>query len=209
MGNDITEPFYETFEDGQGLFEASDVQKDEGLDCVWKHDAIYGYMKASAYNGANNAAESWLLSPWISFSDAEVVRFLNFDHCINKYFGNVEDEATVWIRKQGGEWEQLPIAYPQIEEGKAWSSFKHVCVDLAGYEGHTIQIGFRYTSTAQAAGTWEIRNFGIDTNSANGIETVNDERQVQRQGIYNLAGQRLKEPARGINIIDGCKVVKR
>lgn len=205
----ITEPFYEAFADGQGLFEANDVQKDEGLDYVWKHDAKYGYMKASAYNGANNAAESWLLSPWISFSDAEVVRFLNFDHCINKYFGNVEDEATVWIRKQGGEWKQLPIAYPQIEEGKAWSSFKPVCVDLAGYEGHTLQVGFRYTSTAQAAGAWEIRNFGIDTNSANGIETVNGERQARRQGIYNLAGQRLKEPAQGINIIDGRKVVKR
>ena len=40
-----------------------------------------------------------------------------------------------------------------------------------------------------------------------GIKTVNTVNAPVRQGIYTLSGQRLSQPVKGINIINGKKVV--
>lgn len=204
---EVDEPYTETFENGIGSFTINDVSLSEGITYVWKHDASYHYMKASAYNKQNYASESWLISPVIKLSIAQVVRYVSFDQCISKYFGNVAEEATLWVREQGGEWKQLTITYPEIEDGKNWSAMETQEVSLAGYEGKNIQIGFKYVSTANAAGTWEIKNFSVSTNASDGINAVEDNAKVANDAIYNLAGQRLAKPAKGINVIGGKKVV--
>ena len=145
--------------DGLGDFTINDVKLGEGLSFVWKHDSNYG-MKASAFVGGSNIeSESWLISPEIDLTEIKTPE-LGFEHAINKYFGDVTTEATVWIREVGGEWQQLEITYPTIS-GKTFSDFIPVQISLSEYEGKKIQVGFKYTSTSTTAGTWEIQSFYI------------------------------------------------
>lgn len=61
--------FSETFSASQGNFTIDDKSLAEGLTYVWKHDAQYHYMKASAFaNEKSYASESWLVSPEIDLS---------------------------------------------------------------------------------------------------------------------------------------------
>ena len=86
--DEVSVPYSESFSEGIGSFTIDDVSLGDGITYVWKHDDSYHYMKASAYAGRNVAAESWLVSPWINIPSADTT-FVSFDHCINKYFGDV------------------------------------------------------------------------------------------------------------------------
>ena len=153
-------PYNEPFEDGIGSFTIDDVNLSEGLSYVWRHDANQGYMKASAYVGENKAAESWLVSPTINLEGVEDAT-LTFTQCINKFFGKVEDEATLWVKAEGGEWEQIVITYPELGESGNFSKFEEQTVSLKAYAGKKIKVGFKYVSTAEAAGTWEIKDVAV------------------------------------------------
>lgn len=205
---EVDEPYTETFETGIGSFTIDNVNISEGLTYVWNHNAEYKYMKASAYfNKTNYATESWLISPVIVLSSAEVIRSLSFDQCVSKFFGNVAEEATLWIKEQGGEWKQFTITYPEVPADKSFSSFETQTVSLAGYEGKKIQVGFKYTSTATAAGTWEIKNVKVSTGTETGINDMTVKTVPADGAIYNMAGQRLDKPQKGINIKNGKKFV--
>lgn len=154
-----TYPYEETFETSQGDFMIVDEKLGDGLTYVWKHDASNKYMKASAYAGSNKESESWLVSPVVDLKDATSPA-LYFSQCINKYFGDVTKEATVWIKEEGGEWNQLTIEYPALSGN--WSKMTDYTVDIKSYAGKKVQVGFKYTSSTSAAGTWEIKNFKLD-----------------------------------------------
>lgn len=154
-----TYPYEETFETSQGDFMIVDEKLGEGLTYVWKHDADHKYMKASAYAGSNKESESWLVSPVVDLKDATSPA-LYFSQCISKYFGDVTKEATVWIKEEGGEWNQLTIEYPALSGN--WSKMTDYTVDIKSYAGKKVQVGFKYTSSTSAAGTWEIKDFKLD-----------------------------------------------
>ena len=154
-----TYPYEETFETSQGDFMIVDEKLGDGLTYVWKHDASNKYMKASAYAGSNKESESWLVSPVVDLKDATSPA-LYFSQCINKYFGDVTKEATVWIKEEGGEWNQLTIEYPALSGN--WSKMTDYTVDIKSYAGKKVQVGFKYTSSTSAAGTWEIKDFKLD-----------------------------------------------
>ena len=153
----VSLPYEETFASGIGKFSIEDVVLGEGLGYVWKHDASYKYMKASAYVGGNKESESWLVSPVIDASSVQDVITFTFSQCINRYFGNVEEEATVWIKEEAGSWSQLTITYPEITSGN-WSKMTEQTLDISSYAGKKFQIGFKYVSSSSAAGTWEVNN---------------------------------------------------
>lgn len=200
---EVTLPYTETFKDDQGSFVIEDVNL-SGLTYVWKHDN-YGYMKASAYAGSNKAAESWLISPTIDMTNIEKST-LTFEQCINKYFGNVEEEATLWVKEDGGEWNQITLTYPTLPEDGNWSDFETQTVDLTSYAGKKIKIGFKYTITEAAAGTWEVRNVSI-TGLATGINKVEADTENVNAPAYNLAGQRVNNSYKGIIIKNGKKYI--
>ena len=205
----VKEPYSESFETEFGSFVLDNVNLSEGLSYVWAIDKSYKCAKASAYvNKKNLLSESWLVSPWIELSAAEVIRSLYFDHAVSKYFGNVSEEATLWIKVEGGDWTQITsIAYPEVPQDKSFSPFETQAVSLAGYEGKKIKVGFKYVSTDEAAGTWEIRNFKVSTD-VSGINEIKADKLDVNAPVYNLAGQRVNANAKGILIQNGKKFIK-
>ena len=201
-------PYEESFADGIGSFTIDDVNLSDGLNYVWKHDDNSHYMKASAFVNGNKAAESWLVSPTINLENVSEAT-LAFEQCINKYFGTVENEATLWIKAGDAEWEQVTITYPTLPSKGNWSDWEKQTIDLEKYVGKKIKVGFKYVSTTEAAGTWEIRNFSV-TGLTSGITDITIEKEFDENApIYNLSGQRVDKNAKGILIQNGKKFIRR
>ena len=104
------------------------------------------------------ASESWLVSPVINKSSYNNSLSLSFDQTVDNGFGDAGTEATLWVRDVDGdgEWEQVAIVYPSEA-----SDFESQTADISKYAGRRIQIAFKYTSSAEAAGTWSIRNVSV------------------------------------------------
>ena len=158
----VTLPYEEAFVGvGKGKFYIEDVNVG-GLSYVWSYDSKYG-MKASAFvSSTNHATESWLISPLIDLTNANDPIF-TFDHAVNKFTSvdKAKEEATVWVRVgEDGEWYQVSnVTYPSSQ---SWSFVNAGDLPLDEFVGNKIQIGFKYTSTATNAGTWEIQNFKVN-----------------------------------------------
>lgn len=166
------------FADGQDGFIIDDVELG-GASYVWKHDAEYHYMKASAYvSGTNHATESWLISPAIDLTKATTAT-LSFMHVINfDKQGEKEQNQTLWVADASttdasGAWEQVTITtYPN---GMSWDESSSGDIDLSKYAGKNIKIAFKYISTSAAAATWEVWNVKVIGNPGGGSGTVDPE----------------------------------
>lgn len=169
FGSDAPEGviFYETFSTGMGDFTIKDVTVPQEIPVIWEFSSQYVCMKGTAYKNPNNyASESWLISPSIDIPAGKSVYF-TFEHA-GGYFGTASNEATVWVSKNGGDWSQLVINsnnYPT-----SWTFISAGDWDLSSYAGSTIQIAFKYSSTATKAGTWEVRNVIVATGTIENIE---------------------------------------
>lgn len=149
-------PYEESFENGIGNFTINDVLLGSGLSYVWKHEnGQYGYyMKASGYAGSAKESESWLVSPKIDLS-AATMPGLQFSHT-HKFAGTPAEELTLWVKEYGAaEWTQVTI--PTYGTNSNYT-FVTAAVDLSAWAGKKVQIGFKYTSSTSAAGTWEIKD---------------------------------------------------
>lgn len=150
--------FYEAFTSSIGQFEIEDVKVPQELKCVWEFSSQYKCMKATAFNNPSNyESESWLISPEINLSGVSA-SYLTFEHA-GGYFGTASKEATVWVSKNGGEWEQLVI--DNADYPTSWTFITAGNWDLSSYADSKIKIAFKYSSSAKKAGTWEVRNVAI------------------------------------------------
>lgn len=157
----------ESFATGQGAFTIEDKKLPESGTYVWKHDTYKddNYMKASAYIGGAKASESWLVSPAIDLSQATTAT-LTFDHT-HKFIGTpVENFISLWVTETSAEnWQQLSIDKYGTNNDY---TFVTSSVDLSAYAGKTIKFAFKYVSTTDAAGTWEIKNVKVVANGEGG-----------------------------------------
>lgn len=156
----------ESFATGQGSFTIDNKQLPNGEGSfVWNLGSFNDdkFMKASAYiGGTKYASESWLVSPLVDLSQATTAT-LTFDHAHN-YAGTTEEEFTLWATETSADnWQQLTI-------DKYGSGFKFTTatIDLSAYAGKTIKFAFKYVSTTDAAGTWEIKNVKVIANGKGG-----------------------------------------
>ena len=154
--------FTESFAAGQGDFTIEDKVLPEGLTYVWAYNTNNGtYMKASAYkNPTAYAAESWLVSPVINLSNATSCQ-LSVQQAAN-FFKNQENvlaALSVKVKEaDAADWTDLTLsAWPA---GTNWT-FVEGTADLAAYDGKQIQVAFVYTSTAEIAGTYEVKDFAV------------------------------------------------
>lgn len=149
--------FSETFSASQGNFTIDDKSLAEGLTYIWKHDAQYHYMKASAFVGGKSyASESWLVSPEIDLS-SEKAAFLSFMHTANKFPAGktAKDFVSVKISKDGTTWDNLTV--PTWPAGTDWIFVSSGSIDLKAYLGSKVKIAFVYTSKDGESGSWEIK----------------------------------------------------
>lgn len=151
--------YQETFTVKRGYFTVEDkVMPEEGLDYVWHRDGIFGMVATATADGESYSAESWLVSPVIDLADAKKTS-VSFTHTTN-FFANTEtakSRLSVMIKVDDGEWTKMEgVSFPTSQN---WTWVDNE-IDLSAYDGHQIQIAFRYTSMLQA-GTWEVRNFEV------------------------------------------------
>ena len=152
-------------------FTACDVALGGGLTYVWSNTSNYGW-KGSAYaSNKTNAAESWLVSPAVFLEDSEAP-VLTFEEAANKMGdGKVDAMFTVWVTTDVDKYnEETPdvsaCAWTKLvldarAVGDSWDFVNVGQIDLSEYNGQTIRIALKYTSTDTGAGTWEIKNFSI------------------------------------------------
>lgn len=167
-GDDQDVIFSEAFESTMGSWTIDDKNKPAGVENIWTLDTNYKCMKATGYvNGTNNASESWLVSPEIDLT-TQTTAFLSFSHA-GKYFTSVDkakEETTLRISADGGNtWEAVTIPTYYALDFKFVSSGE---ISLASYIGKKIKIAFRYVSTAEKAGTWEVNNVKVYKTSTGG-----------------------------------------
>ena len=167
-GNTEEVYFSETFASSQGNFTVDNKVLPSGATSVWNFASGYG-MKASAYiNGANNASESWLISPEIDLS-AATTAFLSFDH-VMRYFGTANQDGTLKVTADNGTtWTDVTI--PTYSDGSNWTFVSSGEINLASFVGKKIKIAFIYQSTTTAAATWEVKNVKVYKTSVGGGTT--------------------------------------
>ena len=154
--------YSETFGTNQGAFTIDNKVLPEGASYVWAWaSAKYG-MKASAYiSGAAHASESWLVSPKFDCTNATALT-LSFSEAANKFNSaeNVSAYTFVKVKEVGTDtWTGLTLS--ARAGGTNWDFTDGITADLSAYVGKKMQIAFVYTSTAELAGTWEVKNFEL------------------------------------------------
>ncbi len=192
---------FDTSADG---FTFQNVTLGDGLTYVWKQDVYNGkgYLKASAYaNSQSNPSEAWAVSPAINLSDCTEAT-LNFRQAINKIEPGVPAEMySVWASTDyAGDvttatWTQLNV--PSFPEGNSWTFSDAGAIDLAAFCGkENVRIAYKYTSTSEASGTWEVDEFTITGNGTamdnGGTDTPDTPGTAQGDGSqanpYNALG---------------------
>ena len=153
--------YSETFGTNQGAFTIDDKVLPEGTTYIWSFASGYG-MKASAYvNKTNYASESWLVSPKFDCTNATALT-LSFSEAANffKSAENVSAYTSVKVKEVGTDtWTDLILS--ARASGTAWAFTDGITADLSAYVGKKMQIAFVYTSSAELAGTWEVKNFEL------------------------------------------------
>ena len=155
----------ESFGSSIGTFTIEDKSKDEALSYVWSFASGYG-MKATGYaNKTNYAAESWLVSPVLDLANATDCS-ISFQQAAN-FFKNEDNlKAAVSVKAKAAddaEWTTLDVTpWPA---GTSWT-FISSSADLKAFDGKKVQIAFVYTSTADLAGTWEVKDFNLHGNGS-------------------------------------------
>lgn len=151
-----TLPYEEAFTSNQGDFSIENVTLPEGQSSIWSFDASYGAKVTAYVNKKNYQSETWLVSPKIDLTNVSAAK-ITFEQCVNSYLA--EGDATLWIKAEGASvYTQIANTYPALGS-KGWSSFEEKTIDLSDYVGNKIVFAFKYISSSDAAGTWEIKNF--------------------------------------------------
>lgn len=157
----------ETFAEGFGNFVVDN--KKAASEAVWQHVPAEGektgYIKATAeINGANEAAESWLVSPVMDLANCKNGVNMTFSHyCFYKGENTAERDnlLRVMVTTDGTNWTQLPIDSEMWNARMDRKQFTSATLDLSNYISASTQIAFAYKSTAETAMLWALQNLRI------------------------------------------------
>lgn len=153
----LEEPFAESL----GSF-TLDEQKYPGCTyaSMWYVDRSYKYAKVTANKGGQSlgASDCKLISPILNTQGCTKV-VLRFEH--TTYAANSTSDVAysmVKVSKDGVNWTQVAIpTWPT----KRWG-FVACEIDLTAYASNKMQFMFEYMSTANYAGTWEVKNVVVE-----------------------------------------------
>ena len=207
---------YETFSASLGDFA---TQQTVG-NYPWIND--YSTAKATSYDGADNEATSWLISPAVDFTE-ETEAYAAFEYIIRySESGKVAENHQLLISADYKDdvatatWTDLPY---NAVEGKDWSTFYKANINIpAEFLGKAnITFAFRYTATTKA-GTWEVRNFVVAHGKAEITETPDTPETPSEASEYTVtealaafvAGETKPAIVKGyiVGTIDGMSVAE-
>lgn len=151
----IDEPFSESM----GNFRFRDVISADSAFDVWSF-TNYGMVASAFKNKKNFAAESWLISPPVDLT-GKTTAYFTFDHAAAYFADNnlIDKACQVLASNDSTDWEALEITWPKESNGKSYTFVNSGVIDLSKYAGKSrVRVAFKYTSTAEKAGTWELKN---------------------------------------------------
>jgi hypothetical protein len=166
--NGITE-FYAADFAGAGTlldYEAVSVSGDQ----VWE-GSNYGAKVTGYAGGGQNVNEDWLISADINLSN-----FPNSSFQATQIFNygdpsgfSVLISADYTDDISAATWDLIELT--NVPDGTSWDEVLSDAYSLAAYNGETINIAFKYTSTDSNAGTYEVVNVSL---KAPGVEGVTE-----------------------------------
>jgi len=163
---EYTLPYTNALTEDNGDFTIDNKQIAEGLNYVWSFDSRYG-AKASGYYQKAYDTEAWLVSPVFNLEGLTSAT-LSFQHAVNKFTGEIPAQAKLLVNEVGTE-KYDDIAIPNWGTNADWNFVAGGDIDLSSYAGKKIHVIFKYTSTAEAAGTWEIKDFSLTATKASAV----------------------------------------
>lgn len=157
-------PFSGDFKKGLNGFVVNNKVFPLVFDFIWSHSPLEG-MVANAYKEQRYETESWLYSPKIDMTGAKKP-VLVFNHSVN-FFASMDiaqEQTSLWIRKEGGEWKKVTISFSYPEElGSTVMTSEDI--NLSSYIGSKIQFAFKYVSDlGHDAGKWQLLDVSIKEN---------------------------------------------
>ncbi len=129
------------------------------------HWSVYGAYMSGFESSVKNENEDWLISPAFNLSGMQSTT-LTFDHALN--FSTIESDQTLWISSDYQEgnpntatWTQLVI--PVMPSGNSWTFVNSGSMNIPQqFLTDNTRFAFKYLSTTDTAGTWEIKNLGLN-----------------------------------------------
>lgn len=186
----------------------------------WSVDTRYGLKASGFISSAAVATDAVAASPVLDFTEYTPVA-LNYRQALNQFkVNNANIESTdenlaayvSVVAKEEGATEWTKIGTVNAPASFGWNFYDATPVDLSAYAGKKVQIGFRYVSTTECAGTWEVDNVVVTAKKAgNAVESIAVDNTNAPVEYYNLQGVRVANPATGnIYIVrQGTKVSKQ
>ena len=124
----------------------------------------YSTAKATSYfDGANNAAVSWIISVPVNFSE-ETEAYVSFEYIVRYSDASklAENHQLLISANYSGDaaaatWVDVPY---NVAEGSDWTTFykANVAVPMEFIGKNNVVFALRYTATTKSS-TWEVRNF--------------------------------------------------
>lgn len=187
---EVESPYYENFDQGLGNFT---VETTGTTPPTWEFRTStgnYGTRKYAYVNGSGKSGTARLVSPVIDLTDESIESAtLNFIHA-GRFFegydhteyldaeqtaeGYAPTHAQLFVREEGGEWQQLTIPnwFTQANQGASeiYTRTNSGDISLDAYAGKKIQVSFLYTADSESTGIWNVLKFALTTTS---VEKVN------------------------------------
>lgn len=170
-------PYKETFKTDLGEFTVINIS-DGGLG----KDVFYWYsnykcLYGNGY-GATSATEAYAVSPLIDLRE-ETSAYVSFDHA-KGYVDTPSDYFSVVVSEDSKNW--TPINVETWPTG--WTFVNSGDINISSYCGKQIYVAFKYTSTADTKGAWEIQNLRVGSNATPYIAVSETNISVEATATY-------------------------
>ena len=135
------------------------------FDALWSWSANTGWQASGNKNDVDYTTEATLYTEKVDLKGAEKP-ILVFEHIVGKTFADLDvakEQTSVWVRKEGGEWNKLAITFSYPDELGEKTISEDIKLDA--YIGSVVQFAFKYVSDeSKSAGIWQILKVEVKKN---------------------------------------------
>ncbi len=135
------------------------------FDALWSWSAYTGWQASGNKNDVDYTTEATLYTEKVDLKNAEKP-ILVFEHMVGRTFADMDvakEQTSVWVRKEGGEWNKLAITFSYPDELGEQTVSEDIKLDA--YIGSVVQFAFKYTSEeGKSAGIWQILKIEVKKN---------------------------------------------